>query len=740
MKRYAWLLIAGMALLFQNITTQSEELSHYKKLTRNVYYQTQDVISQGERFSFSEQVILKKIKFKYWTDLNQGTFLLRVVSNEGGHNVPLQEINLLDPIEINIPKSGQNEAEIELEDALEINSSQIFVIIENNNRPIYLVSDSKERKPTCSSNYDGKYFNQVIKSDHKGWTVGNLAFDITLFCDYVKANETPIFEPVDVSYVLNSGLNQSISFADLNNDEYLDFVYNGRIYLNNKKFEFLCADSSVSNLGTYQANIILDINNDGLEDMLFLSLNDSSSRKSYLYLHNHGLEFEISEITLPEFENISDIKVCDIDENGYLDFVVTQSSLDVYDTIRSLPNYLFLNAGNKQFQEIPLSNGIDKQSFGCKIFDYNDDGIDDIYIINYNANDEVWISKKDKNAEEWLQYIELEDTNVNPNYIDFSFLDFDNDGIQEQFYPLIGISNQNLQTPYVDNSGDINYLSVAGKSINYSSIASGDIDNDGDLELFCSTPCECNYSRFYTANEAGMYNIDFQSGLHNRSLGENSALIDLNNDGQLDLISFEHGSLVVFKNNHSDNNYLDLVANDSKYNNQTKYTYSVFANGRIYYSHPTNQEGLLIQRPNILHFGLEANTIIDSLVVSDKDGNIDRVISNLDINRRYNIEDFDLTENNVENGLNITVAPNPFIDQVKISFDMPIWSEVNVRITDINGALVWKRRVLCQNEGRNNLVWDAYDKNYQKVPNGTYFVNLECNSKTTVIKVIKIDN
>lgn len=733
--------IIFITLLVYSNSGYSEELSHYQNKTRNVYYQTKDVISQGERFSFSEKVDIQKIKLSFWTSLEEGSFYLRIFGNEGGNNVPLQETDLVEPIEIAVSKSGISDVEIELDSHLEISSPQIFIVIENNTQPIYLVSDSEERAPNCASDFDGNYYNQVIKSNHKKWTVGNLAFDISIIYEVVENQKDSIFTPIDLSSVFNEETNFSISFSDLNRDDYLDIVYNGRVYLNKKNFEFQCIDSTVSKLGNSQANIVLDINNDGLEDIIFLAVKDSNSCKSFLYLQTHGLEFEVSELCLPELERIADFKVCDFDEDQFLDLVITQSSVDKNDSTKVLPNYLFRNSKTNQFEEIPLSHkNATKQSYACKIIDYNQDGKDDIYIVNYNANDEVWIRNKETIPNKMMDYIEVANQNLNSQYIDYCLIDLQNDGTLANLFPIIGLTNQNMQLPYTDNIGSVDYLNDKDKSISYSSIASGDIDNDGKIELFFSTPCECNYSKFYTTNEELNSAIDILSGINKRNLGENSTLIDLNNDGQLDLVSFDNMSLVVFKNNYDKNNYLDLAVYDDEYNNQTKYSYELYSSGKIYYSHPNNQEGLLIQKPNILHFGVGDNTIIDSLLIADKDGNIERVLRDLDVNTKYNLEDFASLDNSNNEVFNITIAPNPFIDRVKISFNVPIWSEVNLHITDINGKLIWKRRVLCQNEGHNQVVWDAYDKNYQRVPNGTYFISITYNSQTEVIKVIKIDN
>ncbi|WP_333853184.1 T9SS type A sorting domain-containing protein [Epilithonimonas sp.] len=95
-----------------------------------------------------------------------------------------------------------------------------------------------------------------------------------------------------------------------------------------------------------------------------------------------------------------------------------------------------------------------------------------------------------------------------------------------------------------------------------------------------------------------------------------------------------------------------------------------------------------------------------------------------------NIDIETLVVNDIKNN-KLLVYPNPFADQVTISFDLKSNSEVNVKIYDVNGRIV---KTIKSNEkkGLNNLTIDTKD-----LRTGLYFYNLKTNSGESTGKLIK---
>ena len=122
-----------------------------------------------------------------------------------------------------------------------------------------------------------------------------------------------------------------------------------------------------------------DINNDGLSD-LFLIGNMVPNK---LYLNKGNFEFE--DIT--ENAGISGDQrwytgatMCDINNDGFLDIYLSVSGID-----SNTENQLFVNNGDLSFTESASDFGINDKSNSIQstFFDYDNDGDIDLFVANY---------------------------------------------------------------------------------------------------------------------------------------------------------------------------------------------------------------------------------------------------------------------------------------------------------------------------------------------------------------------
>ncbi len=126
---------------------------------------------------------------------------------------------------------------------------------------------------------------------------------------------------------------------------------------------------------------VLDVNNDGLQDLFFTS----RLQPCRLYLNKGKLQFEdISEASgITKFIGIkTGVAVVDINADGWQDVYVTRTFLD---TIPERRNLLFINNKDNTFSEKAAEFGLDdlSPSQHAHFFDYDLDGDLDCYVLNH---------------------------------------------------------------------------------------------------------------------------------------------------------------------------------------------------------------------------------------------------------------------------------------------------------------------------------------------------------------------
>ncbi len=127
-----------------------------------------------------------------------------------------------------------------------------------------------------------------------------------------------------------------------------------------------------------------DINNDGLQDIYF-SGNEVGNK---LYLNKGDLEFQ-DITTSAGVEALAGwntgVSMADVNADGWLDIYVCRSGLNNAPP-ESLSNLLFINNGDITFSEKAAAYGLDDKglSIHASFFDYDRDGLLDVFIINNN--------------------------------------------------------------------------------------------------------------------------------------------------------------------------------------------------------------------------------------------------------------------------------------------------------------------------------------------------------------------
>jgi len=250
-----------------------------------------------------------------------------------------------------------------------------------------------------------------------------------------------------------------------------------------------------------------DFNNDGLEDIYFVS-NEGSNK---LYLNKGGLTFE--DITGKAGVSgkgnwKTGVTLADVNNDGLLDIYV--SEVGGHQTFRG-KNELFINNGDLTFKEEAKRYGLDAEGSNTQavFFDYDHDGDLDMFLVNHSIH---------SNAT-------LQDSTIRHHH-DARAGDklFRND-----------LKNGERKFTEVTEEAGI-YNSIIGYGLN---AMAGDLNNDGWDDIYVSN--DFHEEDYYYLNQCNgtFKEINKSAFAHESRFSMGSDIGDLNNDGWLDIMTLD---------------------------------------------------------------------------------------------------------------------------------------------------------------------------------------------------------
>ena len=343
-------------------------------------------------------------------------------------------------------------------------------------------------------------------------------------------------------------------------------------------------------------------------------------------------------------EPASEVAIGDANGDGKLD-IYWGNWLIHYPDSPAGPSHFVEGNGDLTFNDVMTSVGMvipeNKPVYGVTFNDFNGDGLQDIYVGNYQLNDNLmWQNMGNNTFSNTAPALKIDHDGVtatNPDPINYpgghsygsDFGDIDNDGKMD--FWLSNLSHPrtqpwadpsqlyfNLGTTFVDkrhawgivyDEGDLNGFF-------------GDFDNDGDLDLVVGSLYTGHFDKLYRNDGDHMTDVTYEANVAVHQ-GQNVAWADLNEDGALDLVV--HGSdapqVHVFLNrNVSQNNWVELRLEGTTSNRDAvgaRVTLTAGGKTQIRDVKGTCGGGISVGLcSRVVHFGLAKNTTIDSLKVA----------------------------------------------------------------------------------------------------------------------------
>ncbi len=299
----------------------------------------------------------------------------------------------------------------------------------------------------------------------------------------------------------------------------------------NPQFELLDATASGIHFSnsiteTFQDNIlinsylyngggvgVIDINNDGLQDLYFSATQESNK----LFLNKGNLQFEdiTDQAGVAVLEGVkTGVSIVDVNADGWQDIYVCRSGLQPGEARKNL---LFINNGNLTFTESADDFGLGDRAASnhANFFDYDLDGDLDVYVLNHPVD-----------------YANVNKANVTQdgnNYIRISTPAEENIWDSDNFYR---------------NEGNGKFTNIGKEAGIFNrawglSVTVSDFNRDGYPDVFVGNDY-IEPDLLYINDTKGRFSIEtdkYFRHLSNHTMGVDIA--DINNDALIDLVALD---------------------------------------------------------------------------------------------------------------------------------------------------------------------------------------------------------
>lgn len=282
-----------------------------------------------------------------------------------------------------------------------------------------------------------------------------------------------------------------------------------------------------------------------------------------------------------------------------------------------------------------------------------------------------------------------------------------NDSIQNMTTEGVPQLEGNIANILLLNQGDFNFVESDQPDLqllhNANSVTVGDYDNDGDIDLYSVVSAasvnspnisyENDGNGNFTAEENGWNTFGQVPGI-----GESATSGDINNDGRLDLF-LANGASRHFLDSAKHVLYINQTANDNNWvmfkligdsSNNDGFGAKVFltANGSTQLREMSGGVHGICQDDPRLHFGLGNAQNVESVQIQWPSGVVDEY-SDLESNQIYTLYEGDSPLNTDQlDILEIALYPNPSIDGM-LNISLNNSEPIEINIYDMSGRLVF---------------------------------------------------
>ncbi|MDX1651616.1 MAG: T9SS type A sorting domain-containing protein [Brumimicrobium sp.] len=334
---------------------------------------------------------------------------------------------------------------------------------------------------------------------------------------------------------------------DFNNDGVKDIIISGQdVIWQNNITELYINDgfggydlNTESNFeGVAASDIAIgDIDGNGTPDVLMNGQNNNSHALSRLYINNGDAKFTWASWVLGDGLDFGSSDFGDLNGDGYNDLVLFGCPSLITD--QGITN-IFFNDGDGNFIRDTLNQLKGNMHGDVKLFDFDNDGDKDIFLIGYGGPNDGNIAELYENDGNGLFSL-ISNTPFEPMiFSSIAVGDINNNGFQDVIICGRSSNNEYKTELYLNNNGSFTFENNPFRGVTQGSLTLADFTNNGELDLFITgyhlsqSFGSQRYSKLYI-NNGGTFNESTTSSFEGVAASDVAA-IDIENDGDLDLL------------------------------------------------------------------------------------------------------------------------------------------------------------------------------------------------------------
>jgi len=451
---------------------------------------------------------------------------------------------------------------------------------------------------------------------------------------------------------------------DVNNDGWEDiFITGGKnddvLYMNNGNgtFKDIYPQSGLEKTRHYVTQGVAgaDVNKDGWVDLFITTISSRDSVKkipraeNLLFLNNGNSTFRdvTEEYGLTNLSSFS-MGVCfgDINADGYPDAYIGNYFQDYDGPLNSINDativnasatskgYLLRNQNGKSFVNVYADYGLGYRAFGFggTFTDFDNDGDVDLQLnhdFGYKAVPNVFLVNRYPDNE-FVDEGKSLGMDLKINAMGTAIGDYNFDGLLDYYVTNIRFNrfmvSQGIGKSFVDKAKEMkmDYVSISWGT-NFA-----DFDHDTDLDLFVANgdlnPNDVPLPDYYFENKDKVFQeLAPAKGLNDYGVGRGSVVLDMDNDGDLDILVVNQKPVLtypvssqtrLYRNDSTKGNWIKIALKgvEAESRGLGSRVEVVIGNKKLI-REIDGGSSHLSQNSTIAHFGLGDATVVDSVIV-----------------------------------------------------------------------------------------------------------------------------